>query len=213
VPGRLLILPLGATEQHGPHLPIETDTLIARALADAVGDERPDVIVAPVLPYGSSGEHAGFPGTLSLGQAALELAIVELIRSADHFAAVVVFSWHGGNAEALQRAVERLSAEGRRVSVWRPCIEGDLHAGCIETSLMLALAPELVGDLRPVEATEPLDVLLPSLKAAGVQSVSRTGVLGDATAATAQQGHLLFARLVADLARFVDATVRAPAVT
>jgi len=70
-PSRLLI-PLGATEQHGPHLPLETDTLIAAALADAVAAARRDVAVSPALPYGSSGEHGAFPGTLSLGQAAFE---------------------------------------------------------------------------------------------------------------------------------------------
>ena len=203
---RVLLLPLGATEQHGPHLPLATDTIIARALADAVGAERPDVAVAPVLPYGSSGEHAGFPGTLSLGQVGLELAVVELIRSADRFDAVVVFSWHGGNDEPLRRAAERLRDEGRNVAVWdpSPVDDGDLHAGRIETSLMLALAPELVGDERPAEAAEPLEQLLPMLRAGGVAAVSRSGVLGDASRATAEQGAVLVDMLASRLADFVD---------
>ena len=61
----------GSTEQHGPHLPLSTDTDIALALADALAARRPDVVVAPALPYGASGEHAGFPGTLSIGHEAL----------------------------------------------------------------------------------------------------------------------------------------------
>src|SRR3954453_2101270 len=89
----VLLLPLGATEQHGPHLPLETDTLIAVALADGVARVRGDVVVAPALPFGSSGEHAGFPGTLSVGQEVLEAAVVELVRSASQFRAVVVVSW------------------------------------------------------------------------------------------------------------------------
>jgi creatinine amidohydrolase len=211
-PPLVLLLPLGATEQHGPHLPLETDTVIAVALAEAVGAGRSDVVVAPALPYGSSGEHAGFPGTLSLGQEALELAVVELVRSADRFAAVVLVSWHGGNAEPLARAVARLRAERRRVSAWQPEVDGDPHAGHTETSLMLALAPELVSDLRPVEATARLDVLLPTLRKAGVDAVSRSGVLGDSTGAAAEEGRALFDRLVADLTAFVDARMPAGSV-
>jgi creatinine amidohydrolase len=213
---RLLLVPLGATEQHGPHLPLETDTVIAAALADALAADRPDVVVAPALPYGSSGEHVGFAGTLSLGQAGLELAVVELVRSAAGFDAVVLLSWHGGNAEPLGRAVERLTQEGCTVAAWQPRVEdGDLHAGRIETSLMLALAPALVGPARPAEATSPAAALLPVLRARGVKAVSRSGVLGDARGATAREGAELLAKLVADLALFVDATMsgRLPART
>jgi mycofactocin system creatininase family protein len=203
---RLLLLPLGATEQHGPHLPLETDSVIAAALAEAVAAQRSDVVVAPVLPYGSSGEHAGFPGTLSLGQEAFESAVVELVRSADAFDAVLLLSWHGGNAGPLGRAVERLRYEGRRVSAWRSRLAGgDLHAGRVETSLMLALAPDLVGEERPVGATGPLEELLPALRARGVKAVSPSGVLGDATGATAQEGRALLSSLVAELSASADA--------
>jgi len=206
----VLIVPLGATEQHGPHLPLETDTLIAVAVAEAVGAARDDVAVAPALPYGSSGEHAGFPGTLSLGQEALELALVELVRSADRFDAVVLASWHGGNAEPLARAVARLRAEGRRVVAWDPRPgAADLHAGRTETSLVLALAPERVGPARPVGVVEPLEVLVPQLRARGVRAVSPNGVLGDATGAGPEEGRAIFARLVDDLAACVDASLAA----
>ena len=206
----VLIVPLGATEQHGPHLPLETDTLIAVAVAEAVGAARDDVAVAPALPYGSSGEHAGFPGTLSLGQEALELALVELVRSADRFDAVVLASWHGGNAEPLARAVARLRAEGRRVVAWDPRPgAADLHAGRTETSLVLALAPERVGPARPVGVVEPLEVVLPQLRARGVRAVSPNGVLGDATGAGPEEGRAIFARLVDDLAACVDASLAA----
>src|SRR5687767_8440986 len=99
VAGDLLVVPLGATEQHGPHLPLGTDTIIASALASDL-----DAVVAPALPYGSSGEHAGFPGTLSIGRAALEHVLLELGRSAP-FARVLFVSAHGGNAEPLAAAV------------------------------------------------------------------------------------------------------------
>jgi mycofactocin precursor peptide peptidase len=204
---RLLVIPLGATEQHGPHLPLETDTLIASALAEATAARRRDVAAAPALPYGSSGEHSGFPGTLSLGQAALEAVVVELVRSVDHFHAVVLVAWHGGNAEPVARAMTRLRREGRSVRCWEPSIAGgDAHAGRVETSLMMAIAPELVGDERPVGATDPLENLLPALREHGVRAISPNGVLGDARGASAQEGRRLLEELVADLGAFLDAS-------
>jgi mycofactocin system creatininase family protein len=202
----VLLIPLGATEQHGPHLPLQTDTVIAAALAGEVAAGRADVIAAPALPFGASDEHAGFPGTLSLGQDALEAAVVALVRSAEAFAAVVLLSWHGGNAEPLARAVARLRAEGRAVALWQPAhAGGDAHAGRIETSLMLAIAPELVGAERPVGTTEPLATLMPVLREHGIRAASPNGVLGDARGASAEEGRALLSELVADLEAFVDA--------
>jgi creatinine amidohydrolase/Fe(II)-dependent formamide hydrolase-like protein len=98
----LLAVPLGSCEQHGPHLPLDTDTRIAVALAEGLAARRPDVLVAPAVPYGSSGEHQGFAGTLSIGQDALEHLLVELVRSADGWRGVVLVNGHGGNAEPLE---------------------------------------------------------------------------------------------------------------
>ena len=164
--------------------------------------------VAPALPYGSSGEHAGFPGTLSLGQDVLESALVELVRSADHFADIVLVCWHGGNAEAVARAVRRSRDEGRALSCWQPRLPdpADAHAGWIETSLMLALAPTLVRDARPAGPAEPLAALMPALRGRGVRAVSPSGVLGDARRASAAGGRDLLAALVADLSRFLETT-------
>jgi mycofactocin precursor peptide peptidase len=203
----ILAVPVGSTEQHGPHLPIGTDTAVALAIAERLADARPDVIIAPPLPYGSAGEHAAFPGTLSIGAAALELVIVELIRSADAFAGVVLVSGHGGNAEPLAAAATTLRTEGRRVLAWAPLIpDGDAHAGRTETSLMLALAPESVrvgaaepGDVRPLAA------VMSDLRRGGVASVSPNGVLGDPTDATEEEGLRLLDCLAADLVAAVEA--------
>ena len=141
----LLAVPLGSCEQHGPHLPLDTDTRIAVALADRLAARRAQVVVAPAVAFGSSGEHAGFPGTLSIGQEALELVLVELCRSADVFAGVVIVNGHGGNAAPVARAVGTLTAEGRRVLPWWPSVAGgDAHAGRTETSIVLALDPDAV---------------------------------------------------------------------
>jgi len=201
--GALLVVPLGATEQHGPHLPIGTDTAVASALCAGLASAwtGAPLVVAPPIAYGSSGEHAGFAGTLSIGQAGLELVVVELVRSADLFAGTVLVSAHGGNAEPLARAVATLSAEGRRVLAWAPRPAGaDAHAGRTETSLMLAIAPDDV-DLAAaaVGDTRPLAVLAPALRAGGVATVSPNGVLGDPTGSSAEEGRELLAAMTADL--------------
>jgi mycofactocin system creatininase family protein len=203
----ILVVPLGSTEQHGPHLPLGTDSAVAVVLAERLAAARADVIVAPVLPYGAAGEHAGFPGTLSIGAAALELVVVELVRSADAFAGVVLLSGHGGNAEPLAAAVKRLHSEARRVMAWTPRIRGgDAHAGRTETSLMLALAPDAVR----LEAAEPGDVrplatVMGKLRRGGVASVSPNGVLGDPADASAEHGRRLLDNLAADLVAAVEA--------
>jgi mycofactocin system creatininase family protein len=198
----LLAVPVGSTEQHGPHLPLSTDTDVAVVLAYGLAARRPDVLVAPAVPYGSSGEHAGFAGTLSIGQAATELLLTELGRSAEAFAGLLFVSGHGGNAGPLRRAVERLSTEGRPVRAWEPPAEpdGDAHAGRTETSLLLAVRPATV---RVTEAAagsrRPLAELWPALKSGGVAAVSANGVLGDPSGASADGGRRLLDAWTEDL--------------
>jgi mycofactocin system creatininase family protein len=194
-------------EQHGPHLPLSTDTDIAVALCDRLAAARPDVLVAPPVGYGSSGEHAAFPGTLSIGQAALELLLVELGRSATlTFGHLVLVSAHGGNAEPAARAASQLRAESRRVLLCQPRWDGDPHAGRPETSMLLHLDPALVRMDRAVPGdTRPLGQTWPVLRAAGVRAVSESGILGDPTGATAHDGRALLDGLAADLIRRVAA--------
>ncbi len=186
----LLAIPLGATEQHGPHLPLGTDTTVAVELCRRLAAARPDIVVAPSIPYGSSGEHAGFPGTLSIGRAALELVILELVRSADQFAGIILVNGHGGNLEPLRAAQQRLATEGRTPLLWSPTGPADdTHAGHGETSVMLELHPDRVAMHRAEPGnTQPLRELMPQLRTGGVRAVSANGVLGDPTAATAEDG-------------------------
>jgi mycofactocin precursor peptide peptidase len=204
-PGVLLI-PLGSCEQHGPHLPLDTDTRIAVAVACELASTRVGVRVAPAVAYGASGEHAAFAGTLSIGSDVLAMVIIELVRSADWAERVVLVNGHGGNVDGLRSAMRTLTAEGRTLDVWSPTIPGgDAHAGFIETSLMLAIAPGTVRmDAAEVGATESITELLPALRTGGVRAVSPNGVLGDPTGATAQHGRKLLADLVASLGSVVD---------
>ena len=204
----LLVVPVGACEQHGPHLPLDTDTRIAVALANSLADkfDEGELLVAPALGITASGEHASFPGTLSIGSEAMEQVIIELVRSADWSAGVVLVNGHGGNRVPVERAVRVLHAEQRRVFAWWPTIPGgDAHAGDTETSIMLALAPDLVRMHRAeVGNTEPLTDLLDEMVAGGVRAVSANGVLGDPRHATASHGRNLLTRLNIDLVAAVD---------
>jgi creatinine amidohydrolase len=203
----MLAVPVGSTEQHGPHLPLSTDTDLAVALCARLAAARPGVVVAPPLAYGGSGEHEDFPGTLSIGTEAVELLLVELGRSATRtFSRVLLVSTHGGNADAVRRAERRLRAESRDVLAWRPAWEGDAHAGRAETSLELALAPDRVRRGRAEAGnTRPLTELMPELRRSGVRAVSPNGVLGDPAGASAAEGTALLARLGADLLAAVNA--------
>ena len=204
---RLLVIPLGATEQHGPHLPLGTDTEIASAIAGRAAGRLAELVVAPAVPYGASGEHQAFAGTLSIGQPAMETILIELVRSASAtFARVLLLSAHGGNARSVGRAVRRLRSEQRDVLAWSPAAAwaGDAHAGVIETSIMLAVAQETVDMTRAVVGnTGPLRELMPELARGGVAAVSPNGVLGDPTDATAEFGHELLARADSALETFI----------
>jgi mycofactocin precursor peptide peptidase len=217
-PGRLLAVPMGSTEQHGPHLPLDTDTRVALALARSLADRRGDVLVAPALAYGSSGEHAGFAGTVSIGQAAVELVVLELARGLGaEFRGLVLVCAHGGNAEPLARAARRATREGRPVVAWPsgdglakgagadPRRPGDLHAGWAETSIMLHLHPGLVR-LDRAAAGGPANGagLVDRLRRVGVRAVSANGVLGDPAGASATDGEALLRRLGDDLALAVE---------
>jgi len=198
----LVVVPLGSVEQHGRHLPLTTDTAVASAVAEAVVPEFGGALLAPALAYGASGEHEDFPGTISIGTEALTALLVEYGRSVGRWAGrLLVVNGHGGNLDALRRAVPLLRAEGRDVG-WFPCgvPGGDAHAGRTETSLMLHVEPGVVREaLAAPGETAPIGALLPRLRAEGVRAVSPDGVLGDPTGATAAEGAELLAQLAGRL--------------
>ena len=198
-----LIVPVGSIEQHGPHLPLDTDTRIAtavsRALVDQIGGDELKWLIAPAIGYGASGEHEEFSGTVSIGTSALRLLLVEFGRSASRWAARLVFvNGHGGNVEALSAAAALLRYEGRDVG-WCSCSaeNADAHAGHTETSVLLHISPADVGiDERVPGNSAPLGQLMPALRAGGIAAVSDVGILGDPTTATASEGARIFTEMI-----------------
>jgi mycofactocin precursor peptide peptidase len=233
-PRRLLVVPVGSLEQHGPHLPLDTDTRIAVAVARRACAGQAGVALAPAFSVGASGEHADFPGTLSIGTDALTACLVELGRHASlHWPALLLVNGHGGNAAAVEAATERLRYEGRAALAWHAGLpegdahaalpegdahaalpegdahaalpEGDAHAGRFETSVMLALAPDQVRlGLAERGNTRPIGQILPALRERGVRAVSGNGVLGDPAGASAAEGERILARLTQGLNDAMD---------
>ncbi len=206
-PRRVLAVPVGSLEQHGPHLPLDTDTRIAVEVTRRGCAGHAGVAIAPALAIGASGEHAGFPGTLSIGGNALATCLIELGRHASmHWPAMLLVNGHGGNAAAIGAAAAKLRQEGRICRVWHAGLpDGDAHAGRFETSIMLALAPEAVrmDDAVP-GVRRRLDDLMPILRERGVRAVSPSGVLGDPSGASATEGECLLARLTSGLSETLD---------
>lgn len=207
-----LVVPVGSTEQHGPHLPLGTDTAVASAVAAALHDADPGLVLAPALPYGAAGEHEGFPGTVSIGEDALRTVLVEYGRSACRWASrLVLLNGHGGNVAALRSAVTLLRHEGRDAG-WLSCVADvpgvplDAHAGRYETSLLTHLHPGTVrADRAEAGDTRPLREVIGELRAGGIAAVSPNGVLGDPAGASAEEGLRLLAAITATASAAVTA--------
>jgi creatinine amidohydrolase len=229
-----VIVPTGSVEQHGDHLPLDTDSFTAQEVALAAAARvRSPVVVAPTVWWGVSGYWMGFPGTIALSPSLLEALLVEIVSSigAHGFRRVVLLNGHAGNTGALQAACVRLAATGLRICAahyWSFAAE-DLpalspvdggrigHAGEIETSLQLHLRPEVVGPL-PLDGSETrmprsalpaafADVLI---AAPDPGAESPTGVYGDPSGASAELGVAVFDLVVERFVRFLEEYRSAP---
>ena len=207
------IVLFGAIEQHGNHLLLGTDWIIAdgmgRALAEALGE---DVLLLPAMPFGNSREHMAFPGTITLRPATLAAVLDDIVESLRHhaFRTVIVFSAHGGNW-ILKPALRELNFRYSEMSLlWangplpvdgEPVPE-DIHAGGSETSTLLHFRPDLV---RPVTAAmdSPGIVGQEFNDYVGFDKSTRTGAWGRPTEATAERGAEQAARAVEHQARYI----------
>jgi creatinine amidohydrolase len=157
----LALLPVGSTEQHGPHAPLGVDVMSAEAIADGAAERYDgEVVVAPSIPVGVAEEHRAFDGSLWVSEDTLRAYVGDVLRSLAHhgFDRVVVVNGHGGNAGALFEVCSRVTRDGDCYAVpfvWFEAVDSDLdlgHAGPVETSLVLALRPDLIREDRYPEA-------------------------------------------------------------
>ena len=177
------------------------------ALCERLAMANNNTLIAPPIAIAASGEHDGFAGTLSIGASALTTVIVELVRSASWATGVVLVNSHGGNVSALRAAISLLQMEHHQVTAWWPQLgvdTYDAHAGHTETSLLLAIAPEVVRmELAEVGDGRPLITIIDELQSHGVASVSPNGVLGDPRTASAAHGRELLLLLATQLTAHV----------
>jgi creatinine amidohydrolase/Fe(II)-dependent formamide hydrolase-like protein len=221
------LLPVGAIEQHGHHLPLDTDMYdadrLAREVALACSDPKP--LVLPVIPYGVSYHHDDYPGTISVGPDTLARLVIEVGMSAarNGVRKLLIINGHGGNGPALHFAAQMINRDARIFT----CVDSgetsdadieamvetpnDVHAGETETSTSLALRPSLVD----LDAARP-DV--PSFSShyldfsshrgvgwyARTSRLSKTGVLGDPTKASAEKGVAMWTIMVRNLMELVE---------
>lgn len=211
----IVVVPLGSWEQHGPHLPLDTDTIIIDAVvlgALKCVSSSSAIVVAPTLAITASDEHAGFAGSLSMGTDATRDALVAIGRSATWASGICFANGHGGNADALTAMSSALSHEGIRHSTWSlPSYGGsDMHAGLTETSLMLHIAPERVRhDLITPGAEGSRAAMIANMRTSGVRAVSPNGIIGDPTAASAAHGAEVLALYTQSLTTHLDARAAA----
>ena len=193
---KIVLLTLGSWEQHGPHLPFDTDTIIINSVVtQAMHDSQinaNEFMIAPTVAISASDEHVGFPGTLSTGTEALAQSVVAICRSASWSLGVCIVNGHGGNTDALARISSALTHEKITHSIWSlPSYDGaDMHAGHTETSVMLHVAPDKVQTDRIERGTVgDSSALVAQMRTSGVAGVSDNGVLGDPTTATKEHGY------------------------
>ena len=200
----LAILPVGSTEQHGPHAPLGTDVLTAEAVAEAGADAYDgEVVVAPAIPVGVAEEHRHFAGTLWVAEDTFRDYVRETIASlASHgWDRVVVVNGHGGNVDALREVCARVTRDETAYAApltWFDAVDApDMgHGGPVETSLLLATDPELVRSDRledsAADAADSWGEFEHGVNLAyDTAEFSENGTVGDPRAASADRGDAL----------------------
>ncbi|NPV69461.1 MAG: creatininase family protein [Firmicutes bacterium] len=214
-----VIVPFGSCEQHGPHLPLDVDSVVASRLAEMVAI-RVGGVVLPVVGYGQVWSAKGFPGTISLRPETLVAIAVDICESlvSQGVERIILLSGHLGNLAYLREAARIVFDRHESALVWHVCypnvprvtagvcttplMGGVFHAGELETSIMLHIdqsrchvdrAVREYSDVPPDYGHRPVKW----------STFSRTGVFGDATAATAEKGKVILERLADEIAFIV----------
>ncbi len=222
----VIILPIGSLEQHGPHMPLITDSLMVTWVADHAAALSSGVLVAPTITYGVSHNHIDFPGTATLRIDTLKNLIKDVGRTllGHGFKVLVLLNGHGGNnATVAVSAIELREETGRIIAnIYTPSLvkkayktlesEINWHADEGETATMLVAAPQLVDMSRAVhEDPQPIplfefteEALSSSMVDLGLpktKDITRSGTIGDATLATREKGVRILDETVANLTK------------
>lgn len=227
------ILPCGAIEQHGPHLPVDVDyydaVFMAKKVAEQCADPKPFVL--PAIPYGVSYHHSEFKGTISVTNRALSALIYDIGMNLAQsgIKKLVILNGHGDNKPTLTYAAQMINRDSK-IFV---CVEtgetsdvdlydlidthNDIHAGEIETSTTLFNRPDLVDMGKAVDET--LDLENKYLDFTGdrgvswyvhTQRISKSGVMGNAQIATAEKGELMWKIMINKMTEFVESIINTP---
>ncbi len=221
------LLPVGSIEQHGPHLPLDTDAFDAYFLAKHVAEacSRPRPLVLPLISYGVSYHHEDFSGTLSISPETLAQMTYEIGMNAARqgIAKLVILNGHGGNIPALQFAAQRINQDAHIFT----CVEtgetsrkdveaivetpNDVHAGEEETSTSLYVRPELVQTQAMQKFVPHFSIRYLDFSSkrsvewnARIAQISPSGVLGDPTKASREKGRLIWETMIRHLVEFVE---------
>jgi creatinine amidohydrolase/Fe(II)-dependent formamide hydrolase-like protein len=221
------LLPVGSIEQHGPHLPLDTDAFDARYLARRVAEacSEPKPLVLPLMPYGVSYLHSGFSGTVSVTNDSLAKLVYDIGMSAagNGIRKLVVINGHGGNSPALNYAAQMINRDARifvAVDSGETSdvdlanlteTQNDVHAGEIETSTSLAVRPQLVRLEKAVKSVPRFSSKYLDFSSkrgiswhAHTEMFSPTGVIGDPTLASADKGEKIWQVMIAHLVALVE---------
>ncbi len=210
----IFILPLGSLEQHGPHLPLGTDTYIAEEISIRVANEIENSVLLPILPYGYSWVWRDIPATVTIKEKTLEVLIKEIAHSVCRHnpKALVVINWHGANVSAIKYAARDLVDEiplkfyyfnmpsdenFLRIMDSKPS-SLTIHAEEIETSIMLLIKPELV-DKSLAKPEYPAQPKAYGKSALCLGTLSKSGIYGDPSVATKEKGERFLSIMVDDI--------------
>jgi creatinine amidohydrolase len=203
------VLPVGSFEQHGDHLPLATDTIIASAVAAAVADKHRLMLLPPIT-ISCSHEHSAWPGTVSIQATTLAAIITDVAASlqTNHVDRLVMVNGHGGNY-VLSNVVQQATTAGPVMALFpsrddwsraradagiTTSTHDDMHAGELETSLLLHLTPELVGHTYKTADHDAPN--RPHLLTLGLRGYTTTGVIGRPSLASAEKGRKALDSLV-----------------
>ena len=224
-----IILPVGSIEQHGPHLPLNTDSIIAEHVAVAVSDKLSSILF-PTLSVGFSLEQTGFPGTISFTAQTFSSMIIEIVEHlyVSGFKKIIIINGHGGNRAILDSTITTIKhthpdiqlyaftiidvAKERYNELRKSSQQMIGHADELETSMMLVIRPELVemGRTLSEKPTFPPNVSLESDDLARVtyawktKQVTQSGIIGSPNLATREMGRILLDYVIETISRIVE---------